>query len=319
MKMFCINGWKKINKTNSATNVGRIVKGEMKMNGFINFNKFSFDNEFNKEEKNVFITQDLVLTPLYKKITDIPKDVLKTFPVNNKKIELYCNKCKTKRIFTFAKIGTEYYYIDDDIDFEKMVPMGYLKLVNDNNYFYFIAKADCGHSLIIFFKIIDENTVMKVGQFPSIYDMNEKINNKAFLKELGDEYTLYYKTACSLNSFHSNIGAMTYLRRIFEKLLLDCFEQNKSKLHVTKEDFMKLRMEDKLNELRNFLPKIIFANGYNQVYSKVSNGIHNLSEDECNNLFIPLRMAIEEILIEKLELRERKIRQDNLGKKLQNI
>ncbi len=88
---------------------------------------------------------------------------------------------------------------------------------------------------------------------------------------------------------------------------------------ITKEDFMKLRMEDKLNELRNFLPKIIFANGYNQVYSKVSNGIHNLSEDECNNLFIPLRMAIEEILIEKLELRERKIRQDNLGKKLQNI
>ena len=115
------------------------------------------------------------------------------------------------------------------------------------------------------------------------------------------------------------IFANGYNQVYSQKLLLDCFEQNKSKLHVTKEDFMKLRMEDKLNELRNFLPKIIFANGYNQVYSKVSNGIHNLSEDECNNLFIPLRMAIEEILIEKLELRERKIRQDNLGKKLQNI
>ena len=60
MKIFCINGWKKINKTNYATAVGRIEKGEMKMNGFINFNKFSFDDKFNEEEENVFITQDLV-------------------------------------------------------------------------------------------------------------------------------------------------------------------------------------------------------------------------------------------------------------------
>ena len=160
---------------------------------------------------------------------------------------------------------------------------------------------------------------MKVGQSPSIYDMNEEINNKSFLKELGEEYASYYKTACSLNSFNSNIGAMTYLRRIFEKLLLDCFEQNKGELEMTKEDFTKFRMEDKLDKLKKFLPQIIFENGYNQVYSKVSDGIHNLSEDECNDLFIPLRMAIEEILIEKMELKEKKIRQEKLGKQLQNI
>ena len=51
----------------------------------------------------------------------------------------------------------------------------------------------------------------------------------------------------------------------------------------------------------------------------VRDGIHNLSEDECNDLFIPLRMAIEEILIEKMELKEKKIRQEKLGKQLQNI
>lgn len=288
------------------------------MDGLINFDKFDFTNGLN-EKYNEFITEELLLTPLYKKIKDMPKSILTSFPIDNTKIELYCNECKKRRIYTFATIGMDYYLIESGPHFSKDISSGYSKLINNNEYFYFIAKADCGHNLIILFKIIDENTIMKVGQSPSIYDMNEEINNKSFLKELGEEYASYYKTACSLNSFNSNIGAMTYLRRIFEKLLLDCFEQNQDKLEITKDDFIRLRMEDKLNKLKEFLPSIIFDNGYNQVYSKVSNGIHNLSEDECSQLFLPLRMAIEEILIEKLELKEKKDRQEKLGKELQKI
>lgn len=288
------------------------------MDGFINFDKFNFNNGFD-EKYNKFITEELILTPLYKKIKCMPKSILTSLPIDNPKIELYCNECRKRRIYTFATIGMDYYLMERGPHFSNDTEIGYSKLINDNEYFYFIAKADCGHNLIILFKIIDENTIMKVGQFPSIYDMSEEINNKTFLKELGKEYASYYKTACSLNSFNSNIGAMTYLRRIFEKLLLDCFEQNQVELEITKDDFTKLRMEDKLDNLRKFLPQIIFENGYNQVYSKVSDGIHNLSEDECNHLFIPLRMAIEEILIEKIELKEKKIRQEKLGKQLQNI
>lgn len=134
-----------------------------------------------------------------------------------------------------------------------------------------------------------------------------EINNKPFIRELGTEYSSYYKTA--LNSFNSNIGVMTYLRRIFEKLLLDCFNENESKIDVTKEEFIKLRMEEKLNKLKDFLPKIIFESGYNKIYTKISDGIHNLSEEECEILFIPLRMAIEEILIEKIELKDKVLRQ----------
>ena len=288
------------------------------MDGFINFDKFNFNTRFEKKY-NKFITEALVLTPLYKKIKDMPKSILTSFPIDNTKLELYCNECKKRRIYSFATVGMDYYMMERGPHFSNDTSIGYSKLINDNEYFYFIARADCGHNLIILFKIIDENTIMKVGQSPSIYDMNEEINNKSFLKELGEEYESYYKTACSLNSFNSNIGAMTYLRRIFEKLLLDCFDQNQDKLEITKDDFTRLRMEDKLNKLKEFLPSIIFDNGYNQVYSKVSNGIHNLSEDECSQLFIPLRMAIEEILIEKLELKEKKNRQKKLGKELQKI
>lgn len=288
------------------------------MDGFINFNKFSFSNGID-EEYNKFITEKLILTPLYKKIKDMPKSVLISFPIDNKKIELYCNQCRKRRIYTFATIGMDYYMIESGPHLANDTEIGYSKLIKDNEYFYFIAKADCGHNLIILFKIIDENTIMKVGQSPSIYDMNEEINNKSFLKELGEEYASYYKTACSLNSFNNNIGAMTYLRRIFEKILLDCFISNKSNIEIEQEEFLKLRMDEKLSKLKSFLPSIIFDNGYNKIYTKVSDGIHNLSEEECEHLFLPLRMAIEEILIEKIELKNKKIRQEKLGKELQNI
>ena len=38
----------------------------------------------------------------------------------------------------------------------------------------------------------------------------------------------------------------------------------------------------------------------NQIYSKISDGIHNLSEEECQIIFPILKCALEEILIQKL-------------------
>ena len=63
------------------------------MNGFINFDKFDFNNGFD-EKYNKFITEELILTPLYKKIKYMPKSILISFPIDNTKIELYCNECK---------------------------------------------------------------------------------------------------------------------------------------------------------------------------------------------------------------------------------
>ena len=38
--------------------------------------------------------------------------------------------------------------------------------------------------MIVLFKVIDKETIMKIGQYPSIYDLNEKINNKEFIKSI---------------------------------------------------------------------------------------------------------------------------------------
>ncbi len=293
------------------------------MNGFISLGDLQFAN--NKKisiKNNSFLTEELFLIPLYKKIDITGMSLPELLPVETTKVELYCNKCKTKRIFKFAVMGFDYYIKQGMPGALKSPPPDFKKfggMFEENQYFYVVAKSDCGHNVIVLFEIIDENTIMKIGQSPSIYEMNKEINDKTFLKELEDEYSDYYRKACSLNSFDSNIGAMTYLRRIFEKLLLECFNENIDNLTVDLKEFKKLRMDAKVDQLKNFLPELMFEAGYNAIYNKISDGIHNLSEDECQEMFVPLRMAIEEILIEKIELKNKRKRQAELSKKLQKI
>lgn len=293
------------------------------MNGFISLNDFEYEN-YKKISigKNSFLTEELFLIPLYKKISIADITLSELLPIQPTKVELYCNKCKNKRIFKFAVIGYDYYMRQGMPGALKSPPKDLKKfggMFEENQYFYIVAKSDCGHNVIIIFEIINENTIMKIGQSPSIYEMNKEINDKAFLKELDDEYSDYYRKACSLNSFDSNIGAMIYLRRIFEKLLLECFNENNNDLNISFEDFKKLRMDEKIVKLKSFLPELMFEAGYNAIYTKISDGIHNLLEDECQIMFIPLRMSIEEILIEKIELKNKRKRQVELSKKLQKI
>lgn len=192
-------------------------------------------------------------------------------------------------------------------------------VTQDMDYFTLYALADCKHELIITFKLISSNTIMKVGQFPSIYDMDESINNKDFLKELDKDYQNHYKKACSSFSFGFCIGAMTYLRRIFEKILIDTFNDNIDNISIPLDEFKSQGMEDKIKTLKSFLPSVMQGQGFNVIYTKISNGIHNLNETECKEMFPILKSGIEEILIEKMENSRKEKRKRELSKQLQNV
>ncbi|MDD4547137.1 MAG: hypothetical protein PHI05_00085 [Bacilli bacterium] len=294
-------------------------------------------NQYNiYDGKNIFLTEKLFLEPLYKKI-ELPSselnNILPYYSYNSiksslecPKLELYCAKCKIKRVFKFL-VADPKLVVGECVP----VPIGSIidtlprqksmskkdKFMKETDYFYLYALSDCGHHIVINFKVLDENSVMKIGQYPSIYDLNENINNKEFLKLLENEYASYYKSACSLHSFNTNIGAMTYLRRIFEKILIDTFNENESDYGI--EEFKKMRIEDKVKNLKTHLPELIFEQGFCQIYSLISDGVHNLTEDECNENFDLLKCAIEEILIEKLNKIEEKERKEDLKRRLQNI
>nr|MBP3259212.1 hypothetical protein [Bacilli bacterium] len=271
---------------------------------------------------NKFINEEMLLSPLYKKI-EIDKTIepYEFFPMSDLKVECYCKECNRRRIYTFADSqialnsamrGME---LANSISSSDISELQYE--LEKIDYFTFCAQADCGHNMIILFKVIDNENIMKVGQYPSIYDLNEKINNKEFIKTLGKEYADYYKKACALYNFDTYIGGLAYLRRIYEKLLLDTFNDNKNSFDITVDQFKKMRMDEKIPFLKKYLPNIMFAQGFNEIYTKISDGIHNLSEDECYKMFLTLKMGIEEILIEKMENVERNKRICDLSKELQ--
>ena len=104
-----------------------------------------------------------------------------------------------------------------------------------------------------------------------------------------------------------------------EPILLDTYSDNAASLDISLDDFKKLRMEDKVKKLKEYLPLVMFNQGFNQIYIKISDGIHNLSEEDCSNMFIVLKDAIEEILIEKMEKSEKAKRQKKLTEELSKI
>ena len=273
------------------------------------------NNRFGKS--NCFLTEDIVLTPLYKKIEiDKSSPSCDVLPYNDYRLELFCPECKKRRIFNFANSSLVRISYGA---YNEQICNTISSVLHANDYFSFKAKSDCNHNLLIVFRKISEDTIEKIGQFPSTYDLNEEINDKQFLKLFDKEYRDYYKKACSLYSFNSCIGALTYLRRIFERLLIDTFNENMDYLDISLDDFKMLRMEEKVKKLKKQLPSIMFKQGFNQIYSKVSDGIHNLSEEECCTVFLVLKSAIEEILIEKMEKTEREKRQSKISQELCKI
>ena len=285
----------------------------------VNYENISFKTKTGNSFglSNDFFNEAVMLYPLYKKMqVDGEAKTCDIFPYNDYRLELFCPLCKKRRIFCFQNSSFVNIYWDHKGTqcCEKVK-----EFLFKTDYFSIRAQADCKHNLLVIFKKISDTTIMKVGQYPSIYELNEEINNKSFIKMLGDEYAGYYKNACSLYSFNTCIGAIIYLRRIFEKILFDTYSEHQEKIDISLDDFKKLRMEEKLKATQKYLPDILFEQGFNVIYIKISDGVHNLSEDECQQIFPILKNAIEEILIDKLEMKEKQKRRSELSNKICNL
>jgi hypothetical protein len=167
-----------------------------------------------------------------------------------------------------------------------------------------------------------EMTVMKVGQYPSVADFHTHELSK-YNKVLSKEKQKEFSRAIGLIANGVGIGSFVYLRRLFEYLIASTFDEHKAELGLADKDFWTLRMEDKIQTLKNFLPTFLVEN--KALYSILSLGIHELSEDNCLAYFDTVRLGIEIILDQKLEAIERqeKIKQaqqkiSDLNGKLKN-
>lgn len=156
--------------------------------------------------------------------------------------------------------------------------------------------------------------LMKVGQFPSVADIHigqVKQYNKVLEKPILKEFT----KAIGLAANGVGIGSFVYLRRIFENLIYEVLEEAKDLIDI--EAFKTQRMDEKIETLKNYLPPFIVEN--KQIYGILSKGIHELEEEECLAYFDCMRNSIELILNERLVQIEKKKKEEQVKKSIQEI
>lgn len=146
------------------------------------------------------------------------------------------------------------------------------------------------------------NFFTKVGQFPSVADFQiPQVQN--YRKILNEEQYTEFARGIGLAAHGVGIGSFVYLRRVFENLIEEAHVLAQKDVGFDNEAYKKARMDEKIELLKEHLPEFLVENKV--LYSILSKGIHELTEDECLQYFETVKIGIEQILDEKIVQKEK--------------
>ena len=259
------------------------------------------------------------------------------------RISMYCKECKEERVFTMKpyiyfhdkdnkcyskKLSEEVWRIQKSYILKNTPMVGghveeqntvwkwkesQIEEVSRILVFQFVCSMNEEHH-IDYVVLTTDNSMMKIGQYPSIADMTfpeldayKHVISKEDRKELG--------TAIGLFANGVGAGSYVYLRRILERLI----DQAKARAgdKVSDEEFEQARVAERIKMLQGYLPEIFIKN--KTIYGILSKGIHELSEEECRKYFPVVKECIYEILGMWESERRKKADEDALNKALSAI
>lgn len=206
---------------------------------------------------------------------------LYNFKGGTKRIDGHCPYCKRTSTFT--------------IDFQH-IPSGDAVRNIASRFSHDKMELECvrnkSHRIYYYFRIVFQE-VEKIGQYPSLADIsNDEVT--AYRGNMEKEDANEFHKAIGLAAHGVGVGSFVYLRRVFERLVYGRFEEFKDAEGWKNEDFYAVRMEDKINLLKDHLPEFLVEN--RKVYSILSKGIHELDEKECLSWFEVMKQSIIIIL-----------------------
>ena len=164
---------------------------------------------------------------------------------------------------------------------------------------YFSKKIICtrNHHNVDFHFVMKDQSLIKIGQYPSLADIAIG-DTSQFDKALGDKRLHELNKAIGLAAHGVGIGSYVYLRRVFESLIEEAHTKATKNTGWVEEAYEKSRMKEKVLLLKNFLPEFIVQ--HPEMYSILSLGVHELTEDECLKYFEALKSAILVIAEDRL-------------------
>ncbi len=190
----------------------------------------------------------------------------------------------------------------------------------DDFYNFYKITLTCkrkSNDVLRFFVYDDGKIVIKIGQLPSLADIQFAEISKKYDQLLSEQELKDFKKAIDLAAHGHGAGSFVYLRRIFENLISKAFKTNKATIETSGDDFRKMWMVDKLKLLKNYLPSQLLE--MKSVYKILSKGVHELSEQECLKYFPALKLSIELILEQKIEMEAKRKRDEEVKRQLEEI
>ncbi|MFA5748018.1 MAG: hypothetical protein WC872_02780 [Candidatus Absconditabacterales bacterium] len=173
------------------------------------------------------------------------------------------------------------------------------------------------NDILTFNLLIKKDTIIKVGQYPSLADLQFAEIGKKYNNILPKEDLINLKIAIGLKAHGVGAGSFVYLRRIFENLIFETYNIHKTELTMTETDFIGKRMMEKVEILKKYLPnQLIEMKG---VYSILSKGVHELSEQDCLKFFSAIKLSIELILDQKIKMKEEEEKTKSVAKEIASI
>lgn len=248
----------------------------------------------------------LLKTPLYKSFYIDSIEEIKDY---YKPLDSFCIGCNKTSVFKgyAKKIGTD----NGPTSHRPQPPPPPIEE-------YFTLEFFCqrvhGHKLK-FFIYYSVNEVQKIGQYPSLADLDQNAIKK-YRKVLGNKY-VELSRAVGLAAHGIGIGSFIYLRRIFESLIEEAHSKSTIDKDWNEDIYTNSRMKEKIKLLKNHLPPFLVKNS--SIYSILSVGVHSLNEDDCLGYFNPLKYSIELILDEKIEEEEKKKKIESAAEAIKEI
>ena len=238
----------------------------------------------------------------YEKVSDVDATVFEQFVSRSgfSTLDLHCPNCKENKTFV---------YIDWDYD----KGLGQNQKGNEHNInmrsLYYKCPT-CGQSVFFLF-YFDGTSIIKLAQYPSLYDVSRDELKKYQKNQLIDKDSfkeIYKAETCASSGYY--VAAYTYMRRVYETMLLSVFDQNKEEIGLTEDDFRKLHSDKKLEAIKDYLA--IDDEIYLPLYGLLSAGIHAMTEEQCCEDYNVLKPILLDILAEQKAKKEKESKRKEL-------
>jgi len=287
-------------------------------------------------EENVFATF-LQTKGLYDTIAITEENISEFITLINGQVRIstYCKECKAERVFTMApyvfyqesrgeyerrnlaqeidslqrimysserrESGEEWKWRGWQLEGERVLVFQYMCSMNEDHHLDYVV-------------VVDDEKMRKIGQYPSVADLTfpeldayQKVLEKEDRRELGRAIGLY---ASGIGA-----GSYVYLRRIFERLLMQA--KANAGDDIDADEFNRARVDTKITMLSKYLPTMLTSNA--MLYGILSKGIHELSESECLAYFPVVKECIYMILNEWEDMRKKAEQEKVIGAALSKI